>query len=207
MTESSQTGNGDIGDTSIGSSLLTWEPSVEQMLARWCDEAKCFEWMHTEAFTYYDKWARRLVITSNSLIALSGISNVVAGDVVINDFFKLSWLFGGLSVIISITNMLQEKLAYAAKSIEHDHHATLWNLISKKIEEQLLIPPASRKDCGTFLKYLKQDLTQVTMTGNSLIPEDIREACNEKFGKIQDFELPEICGKMEHTKIYVKPTP
>jgi hypothetical protein len=205
MTDSSQTANCDTVDSASGSTSITWEPSVEHMLARWCDEAKCFEWMHTEAFTYYDKWARRLVITSNSLIALSGISNVVAGDVVINDFFKLSWLFGGLSVIISITNMLQEKLAYAAKSIEHDHHATLWNLISKKIEEQLLIPPTSRKDCGTFLKYLKQDLGQVTMTGNSLIPADIREACNEKFGKIQDFELPEICGKMEHTKIYVKP--
>jgi len=194
------------GDGVVILQKIVWDPSVELMLARWCDEAKCFEWMHTEAFTYYDKWARRLIITTNTLIALSGISNVVAGDVVINDYFKLSWLFGGLSVIISITNMLQEKLAYAAKAIEHDHRAIQWNNISRKIEEQISVPPESRKDCGTFLKYLRVDLNNVSMTGNSLIPEEIRMACNEKFGKIQDFELPEICGKMEHTKVYIKPT-
>jgi len=38
-----------------------------------------------------------------------------------------------------------------------------------------------------------------------MIPERIRDECNEKFGKIQDFDLPDICGKVAHTHIYVKP--
>jgi hypothetical protein len=28
----------------------------------------------------------------------------------------------------------------------------------------------------------------------------------EKFGKIPDFDVPDICGQVEHTSIYVEPT-
>jgi hypothetical protein len=182
-----------------------WNPGVENMLAKWCDEAKCFEWMHTESYTYFDNRARALTIASNILTAVSGISNIMAGGVSVNGF-QLAWIFGTLSVIISITNMLQEKLAYLTKSVEHNHYATQWGSIRRKIEEQLSIPPESRKDCSTFLKYLRVDINQVSVDGNSMIPEFIRNKCNEKFNKIQDFDIPDICGKVEHTHIYVKPT-
>jgi hypothetical protein len=180
-----------------------WNPGVEYMLASWCDEAKCFEWMHTETYSFFDQRARALTITSNVLTALSGISNIMAGGSTINGF-QLSWIFGTIAIIISITNMLQEKLGYLTKSVEHNHYATQWGSIRRKIEEQLSIPPESRKDCATFLKYLRIDINQVSVDGNSMIPEHIRNECNEKFGKIQDFDLPDICGKVEHTQIYVK---
>jgi hypothetical protein len=99
-----------------------WNSGVESMLARWCDEAKCFEWMHTESYSYFDNRARGLTIASNILTAVSGISNIMAGGVSINGF-QLAWLFGTLSVVISITNMLQEKLGYIQKAVEHNHYA------------------------------------------------------------------------------------
>jgi hypothetical protein len=182
-----------------------WNPGVEKMLASWCDEAKCFEWMHTESYSFFDKRARLLTIASNILTAFSGISNIMAGGTSVNGF-QLSWVFGTLSVVISITNMLQEKLGYLTKSVEHNHYATQWGAIRRKIEEQVSIPPESRKDCATFLKYLRADINQVSVDGNSMLPERIRDECHEKFGKIQDFDLPDICGKVEHTRIYVKPS-
>lgn len=181
-----------------------WNPGVEIMLAGWCDESKCFEWMHTEAYSFYDKRARVLAITTNILIAVSGVSNIMAGGVSVNGF-QLSWIFGSLSVIISIGNMLQEKLAYLTKSIQHNHYGTQWGMIRRKIEEQISIPPEARKECGTFMKYLRIDINQVSIDGNSMIPEFIRILCNEKFARIIDFDIPDICGKMEHTKIYVRP--
>lgn len=182
-----------------------WNPGIEHMLASWCDEAKCFEWMHTEAYSHYDKRARALTITSNILTALSGISNIMAGGISINGF-QLSWIFGTLSIVISITNMLQEKLGYLTKSVEHSHCATLWGSIRRKIEEQISIPPESRKDCGTFMKYIRADINQVSINGNSLIPRHIRNSCNEKFSRVQDFNIPDICGQVEHTQVYVKPS-
>ena len=102
--------------------------------------------------------------------------------------------------------MLQEKLGYLQKSIDHNHYATQWGSVRRKIEEQLSIPPESRKDCVTFLKYLRVDINQVSIDGNSMIPEHIRDECSEKFSKVPEFEIPDICGKVEHTQIYVKPS-
>ena len=70
------------------------------------------------------------------------------------------------------------------------------------MQEQLIIPYSGRKDCGTFLKYIKQDINDASDT-NTLIPEDIRNQCAEKFGKIKDFDIPDICGQVEHTAIYI----
>ena len=188
---------------SITAAKVDWNPSVERMLTKWCDEAKCFEWMHTEAFSYFDKRARFIVVTTNVLIALSGLTNVIAGSTTVNGF-QLSWVFGSLSIIISIANMLQEKLAYIAKATRHYQYSIQWGTIRRKIEEGISIAPEARKDCRTFLKYLRQDINQVSTDGNTMIPKFIREACFQKFNAIENFDVPDICGKMEHTPMYSK---
>jgi len=182
---------------------VKWTKSIELMLARWCDQAKCFEWMHTEAFSMYDKKSRIMIIASNILTAVCGLSNVIAGGSYV-DGIPLAYVFGSLSITVSITNMLQEKLAYGVSAIEHRQFATMWGVIRRKIEEEVSVPPESRKECGTFLKFLRQDINKVSMDGSAKIPEYIRDLCYEKFSNIPDFELPDICGQMTHTKVYVK---
>jgi hypothetical protein len=182
---------------------IHWTQPIEIMMAGWADEAKCFEWMHTEAFSYYDVRARNMMIASNVLSAISGLSNVIAGGYSINGF-QLSWLFGSLAITVSITNMLQEKLGYTNKSALHSQYSIQWGSIRRKIEEELSIPPESRKDCNSFLKYVRQDINQVSMAGNSMIPEMIRVRCYNKFVTVPNFDIPDICGKMEHTKMYIR---
>jgi len=188
-------------DTDTVPGKVSWTASIERMIVRWCDQAKCFEWMNTEAYSYYDARARSIMIASNVLTAVAGLSNVIAGGTTI-DGFQLAWVFGSLSILVSITNMLQEKLAYTTKATEHRQYAVQWGTIRRKIDEELSIPPDSRKDCGTFLKYLRQDINQVSMDGNTKVPEFIRNACFEKFSKIPEFDIPDICGQMEHTQGY-----
>ena len=187
---------------SIVAGQLIWSATIETMLAKWCDQAKSFEWMHTEAYTQFSDKARAIMISSNILTAVSGLSNVIAGGTIINGF-QLAWIFGSLSIVVSITNMLQDKLAYGARSIEHRQFSVQWGAVRRKIEEELSIPPESRKDCSTFLKYLRQDINQVSVSGNTQLPEKIKAACYEKFSKIPDFDVPDICGQVEHTQIYM----
>ena len=181
--------------------ILAWNPSIEKLLVKWCDESKCFEWMHTESFSYYDRRSRTLMVTSNVLTAVAGLSNVIAGGAVVNGF-QLAWAFGSLSILISITNMLQEKLAYQTKAADHKQYSIQWGTIRRKIEEELSIPPESRGACETFLKYLRQDINKVSVDGNTMIPEFIRDECYKKFNSIENFDIPDICGDMEHTSVY-----
>mgnify|MGYP007028611118 FL=1 len=53
------------------------------------------------------------------------------------------------------------------------------------------------------MKFLRQDINKVSADGAVKIPQSIRDECYKKFSDIPGFELPDICGSMEHTKVYV----
>lgn len=180
---------------------ILWDPSIENMLANWCDEAKCFEWMHSEAHSGYDMKAKGIMIASNIVAAVAGLSNVIAGGYEINGF-QLAWVFGSLSIVISILNMIQEKMAYTTLAANCRQYSTTWGIIRRKIEEELALPSSSRKNCGTFLQSIRQDTNQVSLAGNGLLPIGIKKACFDKFNKVPNFEVPEICGELSHTSIY-----
>lgn len=187
-------------DTAAG---LQWSPQIDRMLADWCDEAKCFEWMHSEAYSRYSKRSTAMLIGANITISLSGIANLVLGAT-IPDTMTTSIIFGCVSIGIGIVNMVKEQFGWTELANNYKVSAKHWTEISRKMQEQLIIPPGSRKDCGTFLKYIKQDMT-VASEHNTNIPVDIRQKCFEKFNVIPKFNIPDICGQIEHTAVYVEP--
>ena len=190
-------------ETDQTSGSVTWDPNIDLLLAGWCDNAKCFEWMHTEAHSIFESRARQYMIIMNSLTAVAGLSNIIAGGTQIGTF-QVSWIFGGLSILVSTLNIIQDKLGYQQASALHQKSANEWATIRAKITEVLTIPYAGRKDCKTFLRYIKADIQAATLEGNSSIPKEIRVACYNRFKSIPEFEIPEICGQMEHTRVFIK---
>jgi hypothetical protein len=180
---------------------VAWSPEIDRLLAKWCDHAKCYEWMHAEAYSLFDARARGFMIGINCLTAVSGISNVIVGGYSF-DGFQISWVFGGISIFVSTLNILQDKLGYAAAALKHKGLAADWATIRTGIEEAIMIPYGSRKDCRTFLKFIKADINEAQKEG-SIIPEKIREECLAKFEAIRGFDIPDICGQVEHTSFYM----
>ena len=193
-------------DHSSAGSSVTWDSNIDTLLAGWCDNAKCFEWMHTEAHSIFDGRAKRYMITMNCLTALAGLSNIIAGGVSAGAF-QISWVFGGISIFVSTLNVIQDKLGYQQASVLHKKSADEWAAIRSKIEEVLTLPYSGRKDCKTFLRYIKADINAAALEGNSSIPKEIRVACYNRFKTIESFEIPEICGKMEHTQVFIRNQP
>jgi len=179
-----------------------WNSAIDTMLADWCDQSKCFAWMHTQSFQRYNTRAMIMSIGTNTFISLSGVANLILGQT--TDSVTASMIFGCISIFIGVANMIQEKFAFSALANDFKRSAQEWGLVTRKIEEQLVIPYSGRKDCATFLKYIKQDINSIADT-NTLIPEDIRLACANKFGVIKNFDVPDICGQLEHTSVYVAP--
>jgi hypothetical protein len=190
------------GETQPG---LQWNGTIDKMMADWCDQAKCFNWMHTQAYSRYSKRSTAMNITTNVTISLSGIANLILGSTLSNNTTS-SMVFGCVSIGIGIVKMVQEQFNWTALANDFKRSAKHWEIITRKIQEQLLIPYNGRKDCGTFLKYIKQDINYASDT-NALIPRDIRNKCVEQFGKIKDFDVPDICGQVEHTVVYVSDEP
>jgi hypothetical protein len=144
-----------------------------------------------------------MTITANVSISLSGIANLVLGAT-ITDTTTISIVFGCVSIGIGLVNMVQEQFGWTEMANTFRTSAHQWSNITRKIEEQVAIPPSGRKDCATFLKYLKQDIALVSVYSSS-IPKDIREKCHARFSTIPKFNVPDICGQLEHTTVYVAP--
>ena len=66
--------------------LLVWTKEIDVLLASWCDNAKCFEWMHGETSIDYQKRSKIFMIVINILTAVCGLSNIIAGNIIINGF-------------------------------------------------------------------------------------------------------------------------
>ena len=101
-------------DTDDGASF-GWSSIIDKLLASWCDNAKCYEWMHTESFSLFNRRSKQFMITINCLTAIAGASNMIAGGITM-DGFQFAWIFGGISIAASTLNILQDKLGYQASS-------------------------------------------------------------------------------------------
>ena len=146
-------------------------------------------------------------IAVNVAIALSGVANLIVGSAQILDTkVPPSTILGCISIGISIISMLEDKFDWITMANNFRQASIQWSNVTRKLEEQLAVPPVGRKDCSTFLKYIKQDINVVSAT-NYMIPKDIRTRCMDKFGKIPGFDVPDICGQLEHTLVYVEPPP
>jgi hypothetical protein len=188
-------------DTAPG---LQWTSAIDTMLANWCDQSKSFEWMNTEAYSRYSVRSTSMSITVNIAIAMSGVANLIVGTAQLSDTaVPPSTILGCVSIAISIISMLEDKFDWLTMANNFKQASVQWSNITRKLEEQLAVPPGGRKDCSTFLKYIKQDINTVSAT-NYMIPKDIRNKCMEKFGQIPHFDVPDICGQLEHTAVYVE---
>jgi hypothetical protein len=180
---------------------LQWNPTIDKMMANWCDQSKCFNWMHTQGYSRYSARATAMNISTNIFISLTGIVNIILGSV-LSDKTVSSMSFGSISIVIGVAKMIQDQFDWTTLANDFKRSAEKWDIITRKIQEQLLIPYSGRKDCRTFLKYIKQDINNASDT-NLIIPKDIRNQCNIDFGQIKDFDVPDICGQVEHTIIFI----
>ena len=173
-------------------------------MASWCDHAKCFVWMHSRAHDEAERKVRRFLLFIHALSTLTGLSNIITGDTTVGNF-KIAWVYGALTILLTSLALLQEKMGLAERASNHRKLAFQSLIIKMKIEEILSLPRDARGDCKTFLQYVKTDINNAMLEKNAGIPFAIRQACYEQFKDIPHFDIPDVCGQVEHTEIYCEP--
>ena len=182
-------------------SSVSWDSKIDSLLAKWCDMAKCYEWMHSESHTLCERKSQTFMIAINSLTAISGVANTIVGGLTVNGI-QSGWIFGGISILVSTLNMLQDKLGYGQNAVIHKKLIIQWASIRMRIEEILSVPYTARKDCKSVLQLLRSDIRDAERDGTGLIGKHVRDACYAHYRGVEGFDIPDICGQVEHTKIY-----
>ena len=184
--------------------LNGWSKEQERLMAEWSDIASCYRWLHNQSDKIYHVktlWINLPVIVLSTLggTANFGIQSLFENDE--NAKKYASFGIGGISLHAGLLTTVGNYLRYAQLEESHRVAAIAWGKFQRLIAVELALKPDERIDSLDFLKICRADLDRL-IEQSPPIPTEAITLFEDKIGKIKDLKKPDICGALEHTRVF-----
>jgi len=180
-----------------------WSYEHDELLSIWCDKAGCYTWMHDATQRKFRSINMKLGIPVIVLSTISGTANFGISTIFPSGFGYGNAVIGSLSLITGVISTISNFLGYAQSEEAHRIASIQWAKFRRTLETELALNPIERTDAIEFVKHCKAELDRL-MEQNPVIPKDIIERFKKVFRKNNTISMPEICNKLDHTRIFVK---
>lgn len=181
---------------------MEWSPSLEQLLAKYCDESQVREALHRKAYYSYKKllsWFQIPLIIgsalSGSLQFLSKSFPQIEGHLIT--------CTASLSIIVSVVSAIMSYLKLGQSMSLHKISLVEWQNFHNSLQHQLSLQRCDRLEPDEFMKSVKQQYDRLF---------EISPVCNQKFltetkKKIRkvasaDFQIPNYLNGYESAFIW-----
>lgn len=183
--------------------LNGWSKEQERLMADWSDLAMCYRWLHDKSEKFFHSkniWISLPVII---LSTLGGTANFGIQSLFSDDASKkyASFAIGGVSLLAGLLTTIGNYLRYAQLEESHRVASIAWGKFQRLIAVELAMKPDDRMDSLDFLKICRADLDRL-IEQSPPIPENTIQLFEIEFGSIQDLKKPDICGSLEHTRVF-----
>ena len=112
-----------------------------------------------------------------------------------------SFAIGGVSLFAGLLTTIGNYLRYAQLEESHRVASIAWGKFQRLIAVELALNPDDRIDSLDFLKICRADLDRL-IEQSPPIPEESIRLFEDNFGMIADLKKPDICGALEHTRVF-----
>jgi Skp family chaperone for outer membrane proteins len=112
-----------------------------------------------------------------------------------------SFAIGGVSLFAGLLTTIGNYLRYAQLEESHRVASIAWGKFQRLIAVELALNPDDRIDSLDFLKICRADLDRL-IEQSPPIPEESIRLFEDNFGMIADLKKPDICGSLEHTRVF-----
>jgi len=183
--------------------LNGWTTEQERLMSEWSDIAMCYRWLHDHSEKIYHSKTLWINIPVIVLSTLGGTANFGIQSIFSDDASKqlASFAIGGVSLLAGLLTTINNYLRYPQLEESNRVASIAWGKFQRLIAVELSLHPDERMDSMDFLKVCRSDLDRLIEQSPPIPPPAIR-LFEFRFGSIKELKKPDICGALEHTRVY-----
>jgi len=183
--------------------LNGWTTEQERLMSEWSDIAMCYRWLHDHSEKIYHKKTLWINIPVIVLSTLGGTANFGIQSIFSDDTTKklASFAIGGVSLFAGLLTTINNYLRYPQLEESNRVASIAWGKFQRLIAVELSLHPDERMDSMDFLKVCRADLDRLIEQSPPIPPQAI-QLFEIRFGSIKELKKPDICGALEHTRVY-----
>lgn len=187
-----------------GHNSISWNSSLEKLIAKEGEKCAGLAWLYTESERYYSKnntvVALPVIVLSTLTGFLSGSSSMLFGG---SDMSAIGT--GAVSLFTGVLSTIGSYYAWAKKAEACRISALQYSKLQKVIAVEMTLPKNERVPAPSMLKMMRDNVERLLETSPA-VPVHIIQKYNAKFKDAKDVAHPEITNGIHKIEINTEDT-